>query len=105
MKPTVLNRRKPADLHTLTLTHPGPPAARQAALGARRADISRARSGSLPTRVKDVVARAGVRPDESGVIPGRTRRDSLELTGHQASIFLVVVSAPPVLMATFTASS
>jgi len=46
-----------------------------------------------------------VRPDESGVIRGRTRRDSLKLTGHQASIFLVLVSAPPALMATFTASS
>jgi hypothetical protein len=46
-----------------------------------------------------------VRPDASGVIRGRTRRDSLALTGHQASIFLVWVSAPPVLMATFTASS
>jgi len=46
-----------------------------------------------------------VRPDESGVIRGRRRRDSLKLTGHQASISLVLVSAPPALMATFTASS
>jgi hypothetical protein len=44
MKPTVLNRRNPADLNTLALTHQGAPAPCCAALGARRADISRARS-------------------------------------------------------------
>ena len=37
--------------------------------------------------------------------PRRTRRDSFELLGHQASIFLIVVSAITSLMATFTASS
>ena len=46
-----------------------------------------------------------IRPDESGVICGRTRRDYLKLTGHQVLIFLVLVSAPPAPMATFTASS
>jgi hypothetical protein len=46
-----------------------------------------------------------VRPDESGVIRGRTRRASLTLTGHQALIFLILLSAPRALMATFTASS
>jgi hypothetical protein len=46
-----------------------------------------------------------VRPDESGVIRGRTRRDSLKLTGHQALSFLVLVSPPRALTATFTASS
>ncbi len=48
---------------------------------------------------------SGVRPDESGDTRGRTRRDSLKLTGHQGSIFLILVSAPPALMATFVASS
>ena len=46
-----------------------------------------------------------VRRDESGVIRGTTRRASLMLTGHQALIFLILVSAPRPLMATFTASS
>ena len=33
------------------------------------------------------------------------KHQSLRLRGHQALIFLVLVSAPPALMATFTASS
>ena len=40
-----------------------------------------------------------------GVICGKKRKDYLKLTGHQVLIFLVLVSAPPAPMATFTASS
>jgi len=55
MKPTVLNRRNPMDCNTLILTHRRPPPPRCATIGARRADVSRARPSSLPTRVKDVL--------------------------------------------------
>ena len=58
-----------------------------------------------PGRLTMAKLRGSVQPDESGVIRGRTRRDSLKLTGHQASILLVFFSAPPALMTTFTASS
>jgi hypothetical protein len=60
MKPTVLDQRNPLDLHTLARTHCGLLTRRRAALGAGQADISQTRSSSFPTRVKDVLARAGM---------------------------------------------
>jgi hypothetical protein len=56
--------------------------------------------------VRDLATVVG-QPDESRVILGRTRRDSLKLAGYQAliSLVLVLVVASPALMTTFTASS
>src|SRR6266571_2984477 len=54
-KSTVSDRRNPADLHTLTLTHRGPPPAYCAALVTRRADRYRIQSASFRTSVKETV--------------------------------------------------
>jgi hypothetical protein len=59
MKPTVLDQRNPLDLHMLALSLQGPTPMHYTALGAGQADVSRTRSSSLRTRVKDVVTRAG----------------------------------------------
>jgi hypothetical protein len=68
-------------------------------------DLSSNHASRKARRARAFWCVGSVRPDESGVIRGRTRRDSLKLTRHQASIFLVSVSALPALMATFVASS
>jgi hypothetical protein len=47
MKPTVWHRRHPTELKTLTLRHRRRPPRRYAALGARRAEVSRALNPSL----------------------------------------------------------
>ena len=55
MKPTVSDRRNLVDFHLLTRAHEGLLTRRRAALRAGQADISRTRSASFPTRVKDVL--------------------------------------------------
>jgi hypothetical protein len=56
-KSTVLDRCNLADLHTLTLTHRGPPPRRRAALVARRAEIYQTKSDSFRTSGKETVTR------------------------------------------------
>jgi hypothetical protein len=51
----VSDRRNPADLHTLTLSHRGPPPTRGAALVARRAEIYGIKSASFRTSGKEIV--------------------------------------------------
>ena len=51
--------RNPTDVHTLTLSHRGPPPACGAALVARQAEIYRIQSASFRTSGKEIVTRFG----------------------------------------------
>jgi hypothetical protein len=89
-KSTVSDRRNPADLHRLTLTHSEPLFARCAALVARRAEIYGIQSASFRTSGKEIVTWFG--PGDMPPLPAQ--RSAARVKRHAPSAAASRLLAP-----------